>query len=83
MLKAYALVPEAYRQRFRNLRRRPEQTHVEFAHELNLQCKGRCTASDLSDYDELFNLVVLEQFVNSLQFVNSWQIIMNLLMKPA
>ncbi|KAK0146160.1 hypothetical protein N1851_014537 [Merluccius polli] len=31
MVKAYELVPEAYRQRFRNWRKNDKQTHVEFA----------------------------------------------------
>ena len=31
ILKAYELVPEAYRQRFRSARKQGEQTHVEFA----------------------------------------------------
>ena len=31
ILKAYELVPEAYRQEFRDCRKEPNQTHVEFA----------------------------------------------------
>ena len=31
ILKAYELVPEAYRQKFRDCRKEPNQTHVEFA----------------------------------------------------
>ena len=31
ILKAYELVPEAYRQTFRNCKKENEQTHVEFA----------------------------------------------------
>ena len=31
ILKAYELVPEAYRQNFRNCKKENEQTHVEFA----------------------------------------------------
>ena len=31
ILKAYELVPEAYRQKFRNYRKENDQTHVEFA----------------------------------------------------
>ena len=33
ILKAYKLVPEAYRQKFGNYRKQESQTHVEFAHE--------------------------------------------------
>ena len=31
ILKAYELVPEAYRQKFRDCRKEPDQTHVKFA----------------------------------------------------
>ena len=31
ILKGYELVPEAYRQKFRNCKKDPNQTHVEFA----------------------------------------------------
>ena len=31
ILKAYELVPQAYRQKFKSTRKQPEQTHVEFA----------------------------------------------------
>jgi len=30
ILKAYELIPEAYRQKFRNCRKEVSQTHVEF-----------------------------------------------------
>lgn len=33
ILRAYELVPEAYRQRFRNLRKASNQTHIDFARE--------------------------------------------------
>ena len=33
ILKAYELVPEAYRQKFRNARKQDGQTYVEFARE--------------------------------------------------
>ena len=34
ILKAYELVPEAYRQRFRTWRKNDKQTHLELVHEL-------------------------------------------------
>ena len=33
ILTVYELVPEAYRQRFRNLKKTHSQTYLEFAHE--------------------------------------------------
>lgn len=35
VLKAYELVPEAYRQKFRGARRQDKETYVEFARELS------------------------------------------------
>ncbi|KAL2086041.1 hypothetical protein ACEWY4_017100 [Coilia grayii] len=66
VLKAYSLVPEAYRQRFRNLKKRSGQTYVEFAQELKLQFQRWCTATDVDGYDDLFDLMLLEQFTNTL-----------------
>lgn len=37
VLQAYELVPEAYRQCFRNLRKREDQTHAEFVRDLVVQ----------------------------------------------
>lgn len=37
VLHAYELVPEAYCQRFRNLRKREDQTHAEFGRDLVVQ----------------------------------------------
>ena len=39
VLRAYEVIPEAYRQRFRNMRKRLDQRNVEFARELHLQCQ--------------------------------------------
>ena len=39
VLRAYELIPEAYRQWFRNVQKRSDQTNVEFARELRLQCQ--------------------------------------------
>ena len=42
ILKAYELVSEAYRQKFRNYRKQENQTHVEFAHEKEVYFDGWC-----------------------------------------
>ena len=39
VLRAHELIPEAYRQRFRNMRKRSDQTNVESARGLGLQCQ--------------------------------------------
>ena len=57
VLRAYELIPEAYRQRFRNMRRRSDQTNVEFARELRLQCQRWCVACKVKTHEELIDLI--------------------------
>lgn len=66
VLKAYELVPEAYRQRFRTWEKRANQSHMEFARELTTHFNRWCMASDVGDFDSLCDLIILEQFKNSL-----------------
>ena len=65
VLKIYELVPEAYRQRFRNWRKQDKQSHVEFVRDLTTQFSRWCSSSEVQDFEQLFNLVVLEQFKNT------------------
>ena len=50
ILKAYELVPEAYRQKFRNYHKQESQTHAEFAHKkevyFNRWCNSRKVGTD-------------------------------------
>lgn len=66
VLKAYELVPEAYRQRFRSWEKKNGQTYVEFARDLTIHFKRWLIALDVSDFDELCDLIVLEQLKNTL-----------------
>ena len=61
MVKAYELVPEAYRQRSRRWKKGEKQTHVEFTSELVTHFGRWCSASSFVSFEELCNLVV-EQF---------------------
>ena len=65
VLKAFELVPEAYRRRFRTWRRR-EKTHLEFARDLSCYFARWCAALDVKDFAGLCDLIVLEQFKNTL-----------------
>ncbi len=65
ILKAYELVPEAYRQKFRTLSRGVNEAHVEFARELTTAFNRWCMASEVNKLEELSNLIELEQFKNS------------------
>lgn len=53
MLKAYELVPEAYRQRFRTWDRKGEQMYVEFARDLLSHFKCWLWTSDITTFAEL------------------------------
>uniref|UniRef100_A0A674PAM1 Gypsy retrotransposon integrase-like protein 1 n=1 Tax=Takifugu rubripes TaxID=31033 RepID=A0A674PAM1_TAKRU len=64
VLKAYELIPEHYRQRFRTWKKTEKQTHVDVARELISLCNRWCTAVGVKTFQELFDLVVLEQFKN-------------------
>lgn len=66
VLRAYELVPEAYRQKFRNMRRFTEQTYCDFAKDLRIQLDRWCTASGVYDYEELYKLFLVEQFKSTL-----------------
>lgn len=64
VLKAYELVPEAYRQRFRSWRKAEKQSHVEFARDLCKHFNRWCSALDVTTYEELCDLILLEQFID-------------------
>uniref|UniRef100_A0A674PKP9 SCAN box domain-containing protein n=1 Tax=Takifugu rubripes TaxID=31033 RepID=A0A674PKP9_TAKRU len=64
VLKAYELIPEHYRQTFRTWKKTEKQTHVDVARELISLCNRWCTAVGVKTFQELFDLVVLEQFKN-------------------
>ena len=63
ILKAYELVPEAYRQKFRNCRKEHDQTHVEFARNKEQLFDRWCSSKDVkSDHAKLRQLMLVEEF---------------------
>lgn len=63
ILTAYELVPEAYRQKFRGLRRNENQTHVEFAHDKEVYFERWCTSRSVGgDFKLLKDLMLVEEF---------------------
>ena len=63
ILKAYELVPEAYRLKFRRLQKSQNVTHVEFAREKSTLCdRWLMSLSVQGDYDKLRELLLLEDF---------------------
>ena len=66
VLRAYELVPEAYRQRFRSLQKSDNQTHVEFAREKCALFDKWCSASKVLSFGQLRELVLLEELKSCL-----------------
>ncbi len=62
VLRAYELVPEAYRQKFRAWLKQAKQTNVEFAREKKNLFEKWCLASKVTTYEELQELILLEDF---------------------
>lgn len=67
ILKAYELVPEAYRQKFRKLQKNPNITHVEFAREKKILLDRWLESLEgSSDLNKLKEIILLEEFKNSI-----------------
>ena len=63
ILKAYELVPEAYRQKFRNYLKYDSKTHVEFAMENENLFNRWCHSKEIGqDFKKLKQMVLLEEF---------------------
>ena len=63
ILKAYELVPEAYRQKFRNCKKENEQTYVEFAITKEQLFDRWCSSKKIgSNHEKLRQLLLVEEF---------------------
>ena len=63
ILKGYELVPEAYRQKFRDCRKEYDQTHVEFARTKEQLFDRWCSSKKVgSDHAKLRQLLLVEEF---------------------
>ena len=63
ILKGYELVPEAYRQKFRNCKKDSNQTHVEFARSKEQLVDRWCCSKKIDqNYDKLRQLMLVEEF---------------------
>ncbi|KAK5879880.1 hypothetical protein CesoFtcFv8_022958 [Champsocephalus esox] len=65
VLQAFELVPEAYRQRFRLLRKE-KQSHMEFARDITTSLNRWCVSSQVKTLEDLQELILLEQFKSTL-----------------
>ncbi|KAK0156627.1 hypothetical protein N1851_000058 [Merluccius polli] len=64
ILHAYELVPEAYRQKFRSLKKTDKLTFVEFAREKEKIFDRWCNAVNAQTKDSLREMILLEEFKN-------------------
>ena len=63
ILKAYELVPEAYRQNFRNYKKVDKQTYTEFAREKEALLDRWCASKEVAkDFEKLRQLILVEEF---------------------
>uniref|UniRef100_A0A671VWW5 Gypsy retrotransposon integrase-like protein 1 n=1 Tax=Sparus aurata TaxID=8175 RepID=A0A671VWW5_SPAAU len=66
VLRAYQLVPEAYRQKFRKCEKTATQTYGEFAREKDALFDKWCQACKVETFDGLRELLLMEEFKNQL-----------------
>merc|ERR1711860_487018 len=66
ILKAYELVPEAYRQKFRSYKKFDRQTYVEFAREQEDLFDQWMKAKNADDFEKMRQVMLIEQFKNCL-----------------
>ncbi|KAI2644687.1 Transposon Tf2-9 polyprotein [Labeo rohita] len=64
VLRAYELVPEAYRQKFRTHSKTVNQTYVEFVREKRVLFEKWCLSSKITTLEDLQELILLEDFKN-------------------
>lgn len=62
ILKTYEMVPEAYRQKFRNSRKVEGQTFIEFARQKEVLFDRWCRAKNVNSFEKLRQLVLVEDF---------------------
>lgn len=66
VLRAYELVPEAYRQKFRACSKTAKQTFVEFAREKRALFEKWCISNKILTLEDLQELILVEEFKNCL-----------------
>ena len=66
VLRSYELVPEAYRQQFRNKNKTSEQTHMEFAREKEQLLNRWLNSKEVTTLDQLKQVILIEEFKTQL-----------------
>lgn len=66
VLRCYQLIPEAYQQKFRNLKKTERQTFVEFGQDKAVLFDRWCSSQRVDSQEKLHELILLEEFKNCL-----------------
>lgn len=66
VLQAYELIPEAYRHRFRTLRKTEKQTWAQHGRDLTRAFNRWCSSEEITTFDAVCELMRLEQFKNNM-----------------
>ena len=62
VFKAYELVPEAYRQNFKNYKKLDKQTYTEFAHEKKALSDRWCASKEVAkDFEKFKQLILIKE----------------------
>lgn len=64
VLRVYELVPEAFRQRFQDWKKKTDQTYSDFAREKEVLFDRWCCACQMRDFRSVQELMRLEEFKN-------------------
>ena len=63
ILNCYELTVQAHRMKFRNSMKEPSQTFIEYAHVVRKLRDRWISASKVSTFDEVLELIALEQYL--------------------
>ena len=66
ILAAYEEVPESYRQRFRNLRKKDSETYIEFSRNKSRSFDKWIRSREITEYNQLRNLILVEEFKDNI-----------------
>ena len=66
VLRCYQLIPEAYRQKFRNLKKAERHTFVEFGRDKAALFDRWCSSQRIDSQEKLRDLILVEEFKNCL-----------------
>ena len=64
ILRAYELIPEAYRQKFRSWKKARQQSHLEFSKEKGMLFDKWCNSEEVTTFEAMREMILIEEFKN-------------------